>query len=468
VTENRDGAAALNHDLSTVTVDATCAKDGSVTTTCSRCDIEETTTIQKLDHDFTELVDHKEPTCKDGYDLYKCSHCEETKEVTLVAIDEHAWEPGATVAPTCTEKGYTPYACTGCDATDRDEVDALEHDWVVKEVVKPTTDSQGYTVYECSACGETKKDDYVEVIKLYEVKVEGSHSLTSGAGSYAPGVTVTIDAGTYSGFNFAGWTVKEGVITLVSSSSTKTEFTMPSSNVTVSASWSVISGGSVPTGGGGPPIVTIPVVPTPLTALPPIENPFEDVSVDHWFFDSVMNVYQRGLMLGTSTKPMMFSPNMSLNRAMIVAILYRMEGSPSTAGLTNPFDDVAEKAWYTETIKWGAANDIVFGYGNGKFGPEDPVTKEQLAAILYRWQHREKRVLPDTGNGIQYSDIGDVSKWAAEVVKMVNNQGIFIGIPGLAFNPQKPATRAEAASMLYRYYLGVEAMPTTEAKSIGK
>jgi hypothetical protein len=158
-------------------------------------------------------------------------------------------------------------------------------------------------------------------------------------------------------------------------------------------------------------------------------------------------------MIGTTDDQ--FSPNTSLSRAMIVTILYRHGGEPSIAGLDNPFSDVASNAWYTDAVKWAVKEGIVTGYGDGTFGPNDPVTKEQLAALVYRTQLSSGTTLPNVpANSKAYTDLDTVSNWAKDPVNALNAQGIFQDLPGNSFNPQTPATRAEVASMLKELGMG--------------
>jgi hypothetical protein len=162
-------------------------------------------------------------------------------------------------------------------------------------------------------------------------------------------------------------------------------------------------------------------------------------------------------MVGTSTSPMQFSPNVSLTRGMIVTILDRMAGSPDVAGLADSFSDVPAGQWYADAVKWAAAEGIVAGYGDGRFGPNDPLTKEQLAALIHRTQQSSGKIPANDPTGSKtYTDLDKVSDWAKNVVTTLNAQGIFKDIPGSSFNPQEPATRAEVASMLYRYITAVE------------
>ncbi|MCL2046676.1 MAG: S-layer homology domain-containing protein [Oscillospiraceae bacterium] len=206
------------------------------------------------------------------------------------------------------------------------------------------------------------------------------------------------------------------------------------------------SGGGGYVGGGSGGTTT----PIDDTQTPGEETPFTftDVSEDDWFYDAVMFMYSKDLMIGVPANR--FDPNGTLTRGMIVTILYRLAGEPSVEGLTNPFNDVAEDLWYTDAIKWGADNGIVLGYGNGRFGPNDPVTKEQLAALIYRTQQAENSALPNS-SGIVFDDIDNVSDWALSAVNSLNEQGLFNDLPSSTFNPRSPATRAEVASIFYKW-----------------
>jgi|GEM_PF-2383855 len=179
------------------------------------------------------------------------------------------------------------------------------------------------------------------------------------------------------------------------------------------------------------------------------EQIFSDVAEEVWYSDAVGYMYYWGLMNGMGDDQ--FAPGETLNRAMIVTILYRWEGEPDVSGLGNPFSDVPAGTWYTDAVKWASANDIVSGYGGGLFGPNDPVTKEQLAAIVYRVGEATGLLPPAIGAGVAFTDISDVSDWAYDAVSALNKLGVFFDIPSVRFGPQVPATRAEVACIVYRY-----------------
>jgi uncharacterized repeat protein (TIGR02543 family) len=179
------------------------------------------------------------------------------------------------------------------------------------------------------------------------------------------------------------------------------------------------------------------------------QSPFADIAQRAWYFDAVAFVFENGLMVGTSADK--FSPDNSLTRGMIVSIIHRMAGRPNISALPNPFNDVADDAWYVETVKWAADLGIVSGYGDGRFGPEDPVTKEQLAALLYRAQELTRQSVLNNNSEKVFADQDTVSDWAEDVMKALLAQGIFDDFPSDQLNPQAPASRAEVASMLHRY-----------------
>jgi hypothetical protein len=181
------------------------------------------------------------------------------------------------------------------------------------------------------------------------------------------------------------------------------------------------------------------------------ENPFADIKQSDWFYKAVEYVCSNNLMVGTSTKPMLFSPHMTLTRGMVVTVLYRLYGNPDISTLPNPFDDVDEGKWYTDAIRWAAANGIVSGYGNGKFGPDDNITREQLAVMIINYQDFSGSIPSDVFTEREFADDNDISDWAKAAVKKLTMQGIISGKLGNLFDPKGEATRAEFAVILHRF-----------------
>lgn len=175
--------------------------------------------------------------------------------------------------------------------------------------------------------------------------------------------------------------------------------------------------------------------------------PFTDVD-GHWALDAIRFVYDQGLMTGT--KETQFSPNKTLNRAMLATILYRMEGSPAVTG-ENPYTDVAAGTWYTDAVLWASEQGIVNGYGNGAFGPLNNITREQLAAMLLRYSDCKKYDTAARNDLTSYADADDISAWALEALRWANAQGLVNGRTETTLVPQGDTTRAETATVLMRY-----------------
>ncbi len=195
----------------------------------------------------------------------------------------------------------------------------------------------------------------------------------------------------------------------------------------------------------------------------PSGTPFIDVDENDWFYEDVNYVVDQGLMNGTAND--VFSPNDSMTRAMVVTVLYRHANEPDVSSLTNPFSDVPNDMWYTDAVKWAAENDIVTGYDNGLFGLMDPISREDLAVILYRYEQLSKLIPPDVEPQKDFSDWDDVSEYAKDAVSTLTKQGIINGKPGNLFDPKGEATRAEVSAMLHRFLEAVE-QPFPGAASI--
>ena len=177
-------------------------------------------------------------------------------------------------------------------------------------------------------------------------------------------------------------------------------------------------------------------------------NPFTDVSEKDWFYGDVMFVYENGLMLGTSKT--LFSPHRTATRGMMATILWRMEGSPVPKG-KNSFTDVEAGKWYADAITWTAENGIFAGYGKDKFGPDDPITREQLAAIFYRYTDYKGYDLTVKGNLDKFKDADKITDYAKTAMQWAVGSGLVKGKSGNLLDPQGTATRAEIAAMLHRF-----------------
>ena len=190
-------------------------------------------------------------------------------------------------------------------------------------------------------------------------------------------------------------------------------------------------------------------------------NPFTDVSEKDWFYGDVMFVYENGLMLGTSKT--LFSPHGTATRGMMATILWRMEGSPAPKG-KNSFTDVEDGKWYADAITWTAENGIFAGYGKDKFGPDDPITREQLAAIFYRYADYKGYDLAVKGNLDKFKDADKITDYAKTAMQWAVGSGLMKGKSGNLLDPQGTATRAEIAAMLHRF---IEKYELVQGKASG-
>ncbi len=177
-------------------------------------------------------------------------------------------------------------------------------------------------------------------------------------------------------------------------------------------------------------------------------NPFTDVKETDWFYEDVLFVYYEGIMLGTSDTT--FSPNGTLTRGMMAAILWRMEGSPTPSG-ENPFTDVPADEYYTDATTWTKEQGIFEGYGNNLFGPNDPITRQQLAAIFYRYAAFKGYDLTPTDSLDRFTDTAEIADWAQDAVKWAVGSGLMYGTTDTTFAPKATATRAQIAAMLHRF-----------------
>lgn len=185
--------------------------------------------------------------------------------------------------------------------------------------------------------------------------------------------------------------------------------------------------------------------------IPPESLPFTDIADNAWYADAVRYVYKHGLMAGTSATT--FAPDVTTSRSMIATILWRMAGSP-VVNYAMDYTDVAQGQWYSEAIRWAASEGIVGGYGNGLFGTNDPITREQFAAMLYRFAQEQGYdvSIGENTNILSYTDVADLSEYAISAMQWAVGAGIINGTgDGSTLTPQGQATRAQAAVMLTRF-----------------
>lgn len=175
---------------------------------------------------------------------------------------------------------------------------------------------------------------------------------------------------------------------------------------------------------------------------------FVDVKKSDWFYDEVQYAVSNGLFNGVGNDK--FDPNGSMTRAMLVTVLYRLEGEPAVRG-TSPFSDVSNNIWYTDAVIWAEDNAIVNGVGDNKFDPNSSITREQMAAVLFRYA-QYKKYDTSASNGLsKYSDFSSISAWSLNALKWANAESLITGRTATTLAPKGTATRAEVAAILYRF-----------------
>lgn len=240
-------------------------------------------------------------------------------------------------------------------------------------------------------------------------KVTKNKGTTIDLAQYAP---------TKSGATFEGWYADKGLTKKITS-------VKLDANTTVYAKW---------------------------TEAPVSGLPFGDVKTADWFYNDVKYVYEKGMMAGTAAD--VFAPNATTTRAMIVTILYRLEGSPAVTG-TSAFVDVPTGQWYTDAVNWAAANQIVKGTSATTFAPNDSITREQMAAILYRYAQYKGYDVTKKADLSGYSDNGQVSAYAKDALAWANAAKLINGVTNTTLAPQGNATRAQVSAILHRFCDGV-------------
>ncbi len=290
----------------------------------------------------------------------------------------------------------------------------VKNDTIVVTYTKPSSGSSGG-----SSSGKTTYKVTTSAVNNGGVNASPSNA--------EKGATITITLSPDKGYKLDKLTVTDGsgkTVSTVKKSDTVYTFTMPASAVKVGVSY-------------------VKATETPS------ETKFNDVSANDWFASAVDYVTGKGMMNGTADNT--FSPKANTTRGMVVTVLYRLENQPSTSAAS--FTDVASGAYYANAVAWANANGIVSGYGSGKFGPNDKVTREQLAAILYRYAQYKKydvSVGEDT-NILSYDDAQSISSYAIPAIQWACGAGVVTGKSGSKLDPKGNATRAEVAAMLMRF-----------------
>ena len=390
------------------TVPATCGEAGRTETICDNCgEVVSTKEIPATGaHTWDNGTVTTEPTENEpGVRTFTCTICGQTRTETIPATGVHDYQFTKNVAPTCTADGYDLYTCSGCGATEkRNSKPALGHKWDSGTVTtEPTETTPGVRTYTCTVCGEVK----TEVIPA-----TGAHTHKWDAGKVTTEPTETTPG------------VRTYTCTICGL--TKEEVIPPTGGSTVCP-----GGPSCPSYG------------------------FRDVAGPaDWSHEGIDYCVRRSLMVGTGVGT--FSPDMACSRAQIVQILYNLSGDKTDYGnYYLPFTDVAPVDWFYEAVAWAYANDIVAGTSASTFAPNDVITREQMAVILYGYT---AKFAPEfTGNAASlntFPDAGSVANWAYAAMSWAVGNGLISGMGsgGVSYlAPQGSATRAQASAIIMRY-----------------
>ena len=175
---------------------------------------------------------------------------------------------------------------------------------------------------------------------------------------------------------------------------------------------------------------------------------FSDLDLDAWYHEYTDYVLCKGMMNGMGGD--IFAPNGETSRAMLTTILYRMAGSPAVTG-EMPFADVAAGQWYSDAILWAEQNDVVLGYGDGSFGPMDTITREQIAALFFRFAELKGMKTRLEADLASFKDAGEISAWASDYMEWAVASGMMEGRGAKTLAPKAGTTRAETAALLERW-----------------
>ena len=420
-TEVRDEELVIpyEHTIEKLTgKDATCTEtgltEGEKCTTCNMV-IKPQSVIPVKGHTrgakTTETTPATSETDGTSYEVIRCSDCNEVLSKTVITIPaghEHAWDEGVvTTQPTTTSTGVKTYTCKNCHVTKTEVIAKLPSGGSSSG----SSGSSGTTTYKVTTSAVS------------------NGSVKTSVSAAAKGATVTLTLSPDKGYTLDKLTVTDASgnsISTTKKSDTVYTFTMPASQVKVGVTY----------------------VKEDSTVVEPTTS-FTDVTSTDWFAEAVKYVADKGMMNGTSKTT--FGPKSGTTRGMIVTVLYRLENEPSTSATS--FTDVASDAYYANAVAWANANSVVSGYGNGKFGPNDSITREQLAAILYRYAQYKKynvSVGEDT-NIMDFDDVRQISSYAVPAIQWACGAGVMTGKSTTTLDPKGGATRAEVAAMLMRF-----------------
>lgn len=403
--------AATDHTwVNTQTLPPTCTEQGTAFYKCSVCGATRTEKIAPLGHDLSRCDLRPAATCtQPGRAVGTCARCGVQIDEVIPAKGHDYSYAETSVAPTCTEPGHYKGTCPTCGKDYDDVVPALGHDWGEWVTsIEPTVSTVGYRYHVCNrdGCGYREGED---VPKLH------THTWDAGVVTQKPTAA------------------EPGVRTYTCTvcGQTRTE-AIPATGVPETCN-------------GGP-------------ACPGYA--FRDMPAPSiWSHAGLDYCITHGYIAGTSATTV--TPDGECTRAMIVSILYRVQGEPAKVNgyelkkLAPPFDDVERGRWYTDAIWWAKLTGVVSGMSPSTFAPDDPITRAQLAVILYNYtQQFAPGSLTETGSLTGFPDAGSVPSWARTAMAWAVGNGLISGVGenGVSYlRPEGCATRAQVATILMNY-----------------
>ena len=403
--------AATDHTwVKTQTLPPTCTEQGTAFYKCSACGATRTEKIAPLGHDLSRCDLRPAATCtQPGRAVGTCARCGVQIDEVIPAKGHDYSYAETSVAPTCTEPGHYKGTCPTCGKDYDDVVPALGHDWGEWVTsIEPTVSTVGYRYHVCNrdGCGYREGED---IPKLH------THTWDAGVVTQKPTAA------------------EPGVRTYTCTvcGQTRTE-TIPATGVPETCN-------------GGP-------------ACPGYA--FRDMPAPSiWSHEGLDYCIDHGYIAGTSATTV--TPDGECTRAMIVSILYRVQGEPAKVNgyelkkLAAPFDDVERGMWYTDAIWWAKLTGVVSGMSPSTFAPDDPITRAQLAVILYNYTKQfAPESLTETGSLTGFPDAGSVPSWARTAMAWAVGNGLISGVGenGVSYlRPEGCATRAQVATILMNY-----------------
>lgn len=403
--------AATDHTwVKTQTLPPTCTEQGTAFYKCSACGATRTEKIAPLGHDLSRCDLRPAATCtQPGRAVGTCARCGVQIDEVIPAKGHDYSYAETSVAPTCTEPGHYKGTCPTCGKDYDDVVPALGHDWGEWVTsIEPTVSTVGYRYHVCNrdGCGYREGED---IPKLH------THTWDAGVVTQKPTAA------------------EPGVRTYTCTvcGQTRTE-TIPATGVPETCN-------------GGP-------------ACPGYA--FRDMPAPSiWSHAGLDYCIDHGYIAGTSATTV--TPDGECTRAMIVSILYRVQGEPAKVNgyelkkLAAPFDDVERGRWYTDAIWWAKLTGVVSGMSPSTFAPDDPITRAQLAVILYNYTKQfAPESLTETGSLAGFPDAGSVPSWARTAMAWAVGNGLISGVGenGVSYlRPEGCATRAQVATILMNY-----------------